>query len=202
MSKRRRRARSGRTRARPTRAPAALRPRTGPRCALRGDAVPIASSVFYLETIDNGGAPTLVMERRLGDHEENAAGWLCAPRANRLLTFDGSLLHCVVPPIPAPADAARRRHHRDGRLVGPGRHRRRPGAPVANRPSARRPGCRPWPSMRRHYARGDRAPRRRARVAPRQGSARPSATSRRRTSSTRAASSSAAAPSEIDAGWA
>ena len=70
---------------------------------------PIKSSVFYLETIDNDGAPTLVMERRLGDNEENAAGWLCAPRPNRLLTFDGSLLHCVVPPIPAPADAARRR---------------------------------------------------------------------------------------------
>ena len=70
---------------------------------------PIASSVFYLETVDNAGAPTLVMARRLGDHEENAAGWLCAPRANRLLTFDGSLLHCVVPPLPAPADAARRR---------------------------------------------------------------------------------------------
>ena len=70
---------------------------------------PIASSVFYLETIDNDGAPTLVMERRLGDGSTNAAGWLCAPRANRLLTFDGSLLHCVVPPIPAPSDAARRR---------------------------------------------------------------------------------------------
>ena len=70
---------------------------------------PIASSVFYLETVDNAGAPTMIMERRLGDHEENAAGWLVAPRANRLLTFDGSLLHCVVPPLPAPADAARRR---------------------------------------------------------------------------------------------
>jgi len=70
---------------------------------------PLKSSVFYLETIDNDGAPTLVMERRLGDSSTNAAGWLCAPRPNRLLTFDGSLLHCVVPPIPAPADAARRR---------------------------------------------------------------------------------------------
>jgi len=70
---------------------------------------PIKSSVFYLETIDNDGAPTLVMERRLGDGSTNAAGWLCAPRRNRLLTFDGSLLHCVVPPMPAPADAARRR---------------------------------------------------------------------------------------------
>jgi len=70
---------------------------------------PIKSSVFYLETVDNDGAPTLVMARRLGDSGENAAGWLVAPRPNRLLTFDGSLLHCVVPPIPAPADAARRR---------------------------------------------------------------------------------------------
>ena len=51
----------------------------------------------------------MIMARRLGDSAENAAGWLCAPRANRLLTFDGSLLHCVVPPLPAPADAARRR---------------------------------------------------------------------------------------------
>ena len=70
---------------------------------------PLKSSVFYLETVDNAGAPTMIMERRLGDSEENAAGWLVAPRANRLLTFDGSLLHCVVPPLPAPADAARRR---------------------------------------------------------------------------------------------
>ena len=81
-----------------------------------GVAAPKASSVFYLETASDagGGAPTLVVDRVLGgesDDPAGARGWLCFPRANRLLTFDGRLLHCVVPSIgskPA-ADPARRR---------------------------------------------------------------------------------------------
>ena len=110
MSRARRRARSGPIQEKPTARTNCTT--TSDEAALRSTGEtrsPIASSVFYLETIDNDGAPTLVMERRLGDSERTRAGWLCAPRPNRLPTFDGSLLHCVVPPLPAPADAARRR---------------------------------------------------------------------------------------------
>lgn len=77
---------------------------------------PVASSVFYLETIadDDGGAPTLVVDRVLRrgdarDASDGAGGWVCAPRENRLLTFDGRLLHCVVPTIARPAPEERRR---------------------------------------------------------------------------------------------
>ena len=30
--------------------------------------------------------------------------WLCTPKVNRLLAFDGSLLHGVVPPAPPDTD--------------------------------------------------------------------------------------------------
>ena len=64
---------------------------------------PLVSSVYYLETIGDGGAPTMVFERRLGDTTgAEVAAWLCAPAIDRLFAFDGSLLHCVVPPRVAP----------------------------------------------------------------------------------------------------
>ncbi|KAJ1449767.1 hypothetical protein M885DRAFT_500400 [Pelagophyceae sp. CCMP2097] len=65
---------------------------------------PIASSVLYVETVDDeaAGAPTLVVDRALGGDYRAAdddRGWLIWPKPNRLLTFNGDLLHAVVPTI-------------------------------------------------------------------------------------------------------
>ena len=48
------------------------------------------------------GAPTLVCNQHLLGNKTNE-GWLCYPRLNRLVAFDGSLLHGVLPGIPIPA---------------------------------------------------------------------------------------------------
>ncbi len=47
-------------------------------------------------------APTLVCNQSLLGSRSNE-GWLCYPRLNRLVAFDGSLLHAVVPGIPSEA---------------------------------------------------------------------------------------------------
>ena len=63
----------------------------------RGEGVhcPLVSSVLYLEA--GGGAPTLVAEQRYGDGELAQRGWLAQPARGRLLMFEGSLLHGVLP---------------------------------------------------------------------------------------------------------
>lgn len=48
------------------------------------------------------GAPTLVCNQSLVGSRTNE-GWLCYPRLNRLVAFDGSLLHAVLPGIPSEA---------------------------------------------------------------------------------------------------
>jgi hypothetical protein len=48
------------------------------------------------------GAPTLVCNQSLLGSSCDE-GWLCYPRQNRLVAFDGSLLHAVVPGIPSEA---------------------------------------------------------------------------------------------------
>lgn len=58
---------------------------------------PLVSCVLYLDT--DGGAPTLVTDHHIRDEASPGAsrGWLCHPRPNRCLLFDGGLLHGVVP---------------------------------------------------------------------------------------------------------
>ena len=56
---------------------------------------PIVSSAFFLQ--GNVGGPTLVSTQRLGDRILGESCWLCPPQANRLVVFDGSVLHGVVP---------------------------------------------------------------------------------------------------------
>ncbi|GMI46508.1 hypothetical protein TrCOL_g10365 [Triparma columacea] len=60
---------------------------------------PIVSTVLFLETIA-GGSPTLVCNKKINE-EDRGDGYLCEGKPNRLLAFDGSLLHAVVPGIPA-----------------------------------------------------------------------------------------------------
>jgi hypothetical protein len=68
---------------------------------------PIASCVLYLSSDDaaNVGGPTLVTQQRRGNSALGQAGWLGHPSPGRLLVFDGSVLHGVLPgrgPSPAP----------------------------------------------------------------------------------------------------
>lgn len=55
---------------------------------------PIISTVLFLEA---AGGPTLVTAQARDSTALAQHGWLAYPRVNRLVAFDGSLLHCVVP---------------------------------------------------------------------------------------------------------
>jgi hypothetical protein len=62
------------------------------------DLHPLVSSVLYLSD-DDALPPTLVTNQRLNEGPATEA-WLCEPRLNRLLVFDGALLHGVPPVLP------------------------------------------------------------------------------------------------------
>merc|ERR1711959_622940 len=62
---------------------------------------PAVSTVLYLSAEGVGG-PTLVTEQAMADKRLAPRGWLCRAKENRLLLFDGSLLHGVVPGAGAP----------------------------------------------------------------------------------------------------
>eukprot|EP00808_Paulinella_micropora_P016106 g33807.t1 len=57
---------------------------------------PIASSVLYLSASGVGG-PTLVTDQAVTATRLATQGWLAAPAFNRLVLFDGSVLHGVIP---------------------------------------------------------------------------------------------------------
>ena len=67
---------------------------------------PLLSCVLYLSVGGGTPNPTLVTSQahqhgRSGDGgSEDDVAWLCEPVVNRLLAFDGALLHGVVPPAP------------------------------------------------------------------------------------------------------
>ena len=69
---------------------------------------PIVSTALYLTS--GAGGPTLVTEQRVSDGALATHGWTVFPRANRLVMFDGRLLHGVIPGRGvAPAGGAARR---------------------------------------------------------------------------------------------
>jgi hypothetical protein len=55
---------------------------------------PIISTVLFVQA-DIGG-PTLITTQRIGDHLSDQ-GWLAHPKENRLVMFDGRVLHGVIP---------------------------------------------------------------------------------------------------------
>jgi len=57
---------------------------------------PLVSSILYLSEEGCGG-PSLMTDQRLGDTELAQNGWLAYPKRNRLVVFDGSVLHGVIP---------------------------------------------------------------------------------------------------------
>ena len=56
---------------------------------------PIVSTALYLT--GGLGGPTLVTNQLTGSSKLATAGWMALPERNRLLMFDGGLLHGVVP---------------------------------------------------------------------------------------------------------
>ena len=67
---------------------------------------PIISSVFYLSDHHNLGcpsAPTLVTNQTLSVDSIATEGWLCTPVENRVMFFDGRLLHGVIPYLTPPS---------------------------------------------------------------------------------------------------
>ncbi|KAJ3211570.1 hypothetical protein HDU67_004425 [Dinochytrium kinnereticum] len=57
---------------------------------------PFASAVIYLGEVDGLGGPTFVTNQRIGDGLADR-GWVVFPKLNRLASFDGSVLHGVIP---------------------------------------------------------------------------------------------------------
>jgi hypothetical protein len=54
---------------------------------------PLASTITFVSA--ECGGPTLITDQRVGG--VTSKGWLVSPKTNRLVVFDGSLLHCVLP---------------------------------------------------------------------------------------------------------
>jgi len=54
---------------------------------------PLASTITFVSA--ECGGPTLITDQRVGGLTNK--GWLVSPKENRLVVFDGSLLHCVLP---------------------------------------------------------------------------------------------------------
>ena len=75
-----------------------LRSADGEAAVLDGSIHPFVSSVLYLDDGGASGAPTVVFDQKINGCEGHKA-WLCFPNSSRLLLFDGSLLHGVVPHI-------------------------------------------------------------------------------------------------------
>eukprot|EP00931_Biecheleriopsis_adriatica_P067535 TRINITY_DN41654_c0_g1_i1.p1 TRINITY_DN41654_c0_g1~~TRINITY_DN41654_c0_g1_i1.p1 ORF type:complete len:476 (-),score=107.05 TRINITY_DN41654_c0_g1_i1:102-1490(-) len=63
--------------------------------------VPAVSTVLYLSSATVGGS-TLIINQTLEGQCLGRKGWLCKPKENRLLLFDGRLLHGVVPGVSPP----------------------------------------------------------------------------------------------------
>eukprot|EP00929_Paragymnodinium_shiwhaense_P104386 TRINITY_DN68764_c0_g1_i1.p1 TRINITY_DN68764_c0_g1~~TRINITY_DN68764_c0_g1_i1.p1 ORF type:complete len:567 (+),score=75.09 TRINITY_DN68764_c0_g1_i1:65-1765(+) len=73
---------------------------------------PICSCVVYVDAPGGLGGPTLMTDQRLGDSSLATHGWLAHPKTGRLVVFDGTVLHGVIPgrgmpPAAAASDARR-----------------------------------------------------------------------------------------------
>ena len=75
--------------------------------AFRDGLHPLISAVLYLSN-QADAAPTLVTDQTLDSDSEASQAWLCHPAENRLLLFDGKLLHGVTPFL-----GSKQKHHKD-----------------------------------------------------------------------------------------
>eukprot|EP00760_Papus_ankaliazontas_P037389 PhM_4_TR8463/c2_g1_i1/m.47217 len=69
---------------------------------------PLCGSIFFVD--GSAGGPTVLMEQQLRDKKLAQNGWLIYPRTNRLVVFDGTMLHGVLPGrgVPTSDPSARR----------------------------------------------------------------------------------------------
>lgn len=67
---------------------------------------PIASTILYFDDV---GGPTLMTQQRSQDAALQQQGTLVFPTRGRILAFDGTLLHAVMPALPNPKHSRRRR---------------------------------------------------------------------------------------------
>jgi hypothetical protein len=60
---------------------------------------PVCSTILYLTSDDKNatGGPSLVTNQRLSSKHLATKGWLAHPKSRRLVVFDGSVLHGVIP---------------------------------------------------------------------------------------------------------
>lgn len=89
------------------------------------------SSGSCLECVERDkGSPTIICNQSILDQQKTpkSKGWLCYPKPNRLLAFEGSLLHGVVPGIPEPDsvlfssdDSSNSGYHDSEEIVHPNR---------------------------------------------------------------------------------
>ena len=97
------------------------------RALRRGDGAgevshPIVSAILFLESpadarvqgAGGGGGGTVVVDQRLGDgaRADGGRAWVAEPTTNRVVAFDGSLLHGVLPSSEPAEDAASDPGHR------------------------------------------------------------------------------------------
>ena len=74
---------------------------------LQGVRHPLYSSVLYLQApADSNSGATVVVDHRIGSRDSCCQGWGVMPRANRLLTFEGGMLHGVLPRWSGESDGA------------------------------------------------------------------------------------------------
>jgi len=69
---------------------------------------PLAGSIFYLGA-DGLGGPSLVTDQPFGAQQLARCGWFCWPKKNRLVVFDGTMLHGVIPGKGFVSDLTKRR---------------------------------------------------------------------------------------------
>ena len=60
---------------------------------------PICSCIVYLSDEKVGG-PSIITHQRLASHSLATKGWMCHPKLGRLVVFDGTVLHGVIPGKP------------------------------------------------------------------------------------------------------
>jgi hypothetical protein len=69
---------------------------------------PICSCILYLEEDGSIGGPTLVTDQTLSGSMASQ-GWMCFPKLGRLVAFDATMLHGVIPGIGPNPDPSKRR---------------------------------------------------------------------------------------------
>ena len=75
---------------------------------------PICSCIVYLSD-DTIGGPSIITNQRLTSNTLATKGWMCHPQFGRLVVFDGTVLHGVIPGKGVCNNNVKSEHHEIGR---------------------------------------------------------------------------------------